>query len=160
LAQESYRANRKSGFALGEGNDRFVRPVSETLICDAPATVADYCQRAIFPPTVEVEQEELWVLLLNTKNRATHELLVYRGTVSACHVRIAELFREAVRLAAVSVIIVHNHPSGVPDPSPEDLAITRNAQEAARILDVQVLDHLIIGHERWVSLQQLGAFRN
>ncbi len=81
----------------------------------------------------------------------------YQGNVSASLVRIGELFRDAVRLDAAGVILVHNHPSGDPTPSPDDLHLTAEALAAGRLLDVEVLDHLVVGHDAWVSLRDRGV---
>lgn len=104
-----------------------------------------------------LEREELRVVLLNTKNVATELLTVYQGNVSASVVRIGELFRDAVRRNANGLILVHNHPSGDPTPSPDDLHLTAEAVAAGRLLDVAVLDHLIIGHDAYVSLRDRGV---
>ena len=82
--------------------------------------------------------------------------VVYQGNVSAALVRIGELFRDAVRRHAAGIIIVHNHPSGDPTPSPDDLHLTAEAVAAGRLLDVPVLDHVILGHGAFVSLRDRG----
>jgi len=82
---------------------------------------------------------------------------VYQGNVSTSVVRIGELFRDAVRRNASGLILVHNHPSGDPTPSPDDLHLTAEAVAAGRLLDVAVLDHLIIGHDAYVSLRDRGV---
>jgi DNA repair protein RadC len=104
-----------------------------------------------------LEHEELRVTLLNTKNVVLRIVTVYVGNVSSSLVRIGELFRDAVRLTASSVILVHNHPSGDPTPSPDDLHLTAEALAAGRLLDIQVLDHLIVGHDAYVSLRDRGV---
>jgi len=81
---------------------------------------------------------------------------VYVGNVSSALVRVAELFRDAVRQHAAGLILVHNHPSGDPAPSPDDLHLTAEAVAAGRLLDVPVLDHLLIGHDAYVSLRDRG----
>lgn len=103
-----------------------------------------------------LEQEHLRVLLLDTRNRVTEVCEVYRGSLNSSLIRVAEIFRDAVRANAASVIIVHNHPSGDPTPSPEDVSVTRAIIEAGRLLDVEVLDHLVIGQGRFVSLKAKG----
>jgi DNA repair protein RadC len=103
-----------------------------------------------------LEREELRVVLLNARNAVLGAPTVYQGNVSAALVRIGELFRDAVRQHAVGIIVVHNHPSGDPTPSPDDLHLTAQAVAAGRLLDVQVLDHLIIGHDAYVSLRDRG----
>jgi DNA repair protein RadC len=81
---------------------------------------------------------------------------VYQGNVSASLVRVGELFRDAVRLAAAGTILVHNHPSGDPTPSPDDLHLTAEALAAGRLLDSDLLDHLVIGHDAYVSMRDRG----
>lgn len=104
-----------------------------------------------------LEREELRVLSLNAKNVVQRVSHVYVGNVSASLVRVGELFRDAVRLDASGVVLVHNHPSGDPTPSPDDLHLTAEAIAAGRLLDVDVLDHVIIGHDAWVSLRDRGV---
>jgi DNA repair protein RadC len=104
-----------------------------------------------------LEREELRSVLLNTKNVVTAMVTVYAGNLAGSSVRIGEVFRDAVRRQAASMVVVHNHPSGDPSPSAEDLRITRELAEAGRLLDIDLLDHLVIGHGRWVSLRALGA---
>jgi DNA repair protein RadC len=110
--------------------------------------------------TVEMsrlEREELRVLSLNAKNVVQRVSIVYVGNVSASLVRVGELFRDAVRLDASGIVLVHNHPSGDPTPSPDDLHLTAEAIAAGRLLDVDVLDHVVIGHDAWVSLRDRGV---
>jgi len=104
-----------------------------------------------------LEREELRVVLLNTKNVVLRVTTVYQGNVSSSLVRVGELFRDAVRLNATGIILVHNHPSGDPTPSPDDLHLTAEALAAGRLLDIDVLDHLVIGHDAWVSLRDRGV---
>lgn len=104
-----------------------------------------------------LEREELWVVLLNTKNLVLRVVPVYRGNVSASLVRVGELFQDAVRVGASSLILAHNHPSGDPTPSPDDLHLTAEALAAGRLLDIEVLDHLVIGHDAWISLRDRGV---
>ncbi len=104
-----------------------------------------------------LEREELRVLSLNAKNAVQRVSTVYVGNVSASLVRVGELFRDAVRLDASGVILVHNHPSGDPTPSPDDLHLTAEAIAAGRLLDVDVLDHVVIGQDAWISLRDRGV---
>ena len=104
-----------------------------------------------------LEREELRVVLLDTKNHVLRVTTVYQGNVNASLVRIGELYRDAVRLDAAGVILVHNHPSGDPTPSPDDLHLTAAALAAGRLLDIQLLDHLVIGHDAFVSLRDRGV---
>jgi DNA repair protein RadC len=104
-----------------------------------------------------LEREELRVVSLNAKNVVQRVSTVYVGNVSASLVRVGELFRDAVRLDASGVVLVHNHPSGDPTPSPDDLHLTAESIAAGRLLDVDVLDHVVIGHDAWVSLRDRGV---
>jgi DNA repair protein RadC len=103
-----------------------------------------------------LEQEHLRVLLLNTRAQVMAVTEVYKGNVSSALVRTAELFREAVRQNAPSLILVHNHPSGDPTPSPDDVTMTKQALEAGALLQIEMLDHVIIGDSRFQSLKALG----
>jgi DNA repair protein RadC len=104
-----------------------------------------------------LEREELRVVLLNTKNVVLCVRTVYVGNVSAALVRVGELFRDAVRHHAAAIVVVHNHPSGDPAPSADDLHLTAECVAAGRLLDVAVLDHLIVGHDAYVSLRDRGV---
>jgi DNA repair protein RadC len=117
---------------------------------------ADLAERLI-PAMGHLEREELRSVLLNTKNTVTGMVTVYAGNLAGSPVRVGEVFREAVRRQSAAMVVVHNHPSGDPSPSAEDLRITRELAEAGRLLDIELLDHLVIGHGRWVSLRALGA---
>lgn len=103
-----------------------------------------------------LEQEELRVILLDTRNRVIFIETVYRGSVNTSQMRVGELFKLAIRKAATSIIVVHNHPSGDPAPSPEDVAVTRAIIQAGKLMDVEVLDHLIIGRGGYISLKERG----
>ena len=104
-----------------------------------------------------LEREELRAVLLNTKNVVLRVVTVYQGNVNSSLVRVGELFRDAVRVNATGVILVHNHPSGDPTPSPDDLHLTAEALAAGRLLDIDLLDHLVIGHDAYVSLRDRGV---
>ncbi len=103
-----------------------------------------------------LEQEHLRVLLLNTRNRLLDICEIYRGSVNSAQVRVAEVFRDAVRRNATAIIVAHNHPSGDPTPSPDDIALTRSLIQAGKLLGIEVIDHLIIGRSRFVSLKREG----
>ena len=117
---------------------------------------ADVGER-LLPAMGHLEREELVVLLLNTKNVVTARRTVYAGNLAGSSVRVGEVFRDAVRRQAAAVVVVHNHPSGDPSPSADDLRITAELAEAGRLLDIELLDHVVIGAEGWVSLRSLGA---
>src|SRR6185436_10039462 len=103
-----------------------------------------------------LDQEQLWVLCLNSKNRIQHAQAIYQGTVNSAQIRPAEVFRPAMRLNSPAIIIAHAHPSGDPAPSPEDVLITRELVSAGNILEIELLDHLVIGAGRWVSMRERG----
>ncbi len=103
-----------------------------------------------------LEQEELRVVVLSTKNRLIDVITVYRGTLNSSSVRVAEVFKAAIRRNAASLIVAHNHPSGDPAPSPEDIAVTRELVAAGKLLGVDVLDHLVVGKGCWISLRERG----
>lgn len=102
------------------------------------------------------EEERLTVVLLDTKNRVVDMPEVYKGSVNTSLVRVGEIFREAVRQNCAALVVAHNHPSGDPTPSPEDVRLTELIVEAGRLLDIEVLDHLVIGQERAISLKERG----
>jgi DNA repair protein RadC len=103
-----------------------------------------------------LEQEELRVLLLDTRNRVLKIDTVYRGSLNSSQIRIGELFKLAIRVNCAALIVVHNHPSGDPTPSPDDVAVTRALVQAGKLLDIEVLDHLVIGLGKFVSLKERG----
>ena len=100
------------------------------------------------------EQEHFVVLYLDTRNRVIDREILYKGSLNTSLVRIGEVFRGAVRRNCAGVIVAHNHPSGDSSPSPEDIALTRRLVDAGKLLEVDVLDHVIIGHNHFVSLRE------
>jgi DNA repair protein RadC len=103
-----------------------------------------------------LQQEHLRVLLLNTKNEVLATQEIYKGNVNSAVVRVAEVLRPAIRENCPSIIIVHNHPSGDPTPSHEDILVTRQIRTSAEMMDIELLDHVIIGGQRYVSLKEKG----
>jgi DNA repair protein RadC len=103
-----------------------------------------------------LEQEQLRVVLLNTRNEVIAIRTLYQGTTNQAPVRVGEVFREAVRANAVAIIVVHNQPTGEPTPSSADIELTRELVSAGKTLDVPLLDHMIIGLGRHVSMKRLG----
>ncbi len=123
----------------------------DRAVINSPQDVANLLQAEM----ATLEQEHLRVLLLNTRNQVLNTVEVYVGNVNSSIVRPAEVFRPAVRDNAPSIIIVHNHPSGDPTPSPEDVNITRELVAAGKLLSIELLDHLVIGSGgRYVSLNE------
>jgi len=103
------------------------------------------------------QQEHLVVLLLNTKNEILAEEVVFVGTLDSSLAHPREIFRTAIRRSSAALILVHNHPSGDPTPSAEDLQITRRMAQAGEILGIEVLDHIILGDQRYRSLREEGV---
>lgn len=124
----------------------------ERPVVHSPADVASLLgsEMALLP------QEEFWVLHLDTRNRVVRVQRLYRGSLNQATVRVAEVFRDAIRDNAAAIIVAHNHPSGDPTPSSQDIALTRALVEAGQLLDIPLLDHVIIGWGRWVSLKEQG----
>jgi DNA repair protein RadC len=102
-------------------------------------------------------QEQLRVVLLDRRNRVLDVVMVYQGNVRSAVVRIPELLRDAVVANAPAVVLVHNHPSGDPQPSDDDIRITKDAAAAAKLLSIDPLNHVILGQGRFVSLKELGV---
>lgn len=117
-----------------------------------PATIARYYMEDMR----HQKQERMKLLLLNTKSRLIGESEISIGTVNASLVSPRELFIEALQKNAVSIILLHNHPSGDPAPSTEDILVTRKIQEAGYMIGVELLDHIIIGDNRYTSLKEQG----
>lgn len=101
-----------------------------------------------------LSQENLWVMLLDTRNRVLKINKLYRGSLNASTVRISELFRPAIQINAASLILFHNHPSGDASPSPEDITLTKDTLKAGKLLDIEVLDHIVIGLGNFVSMKE------
>ena len=103
-----------------------------------------------------LDQEELRVVCLDTKNQVQTIHTVYVGSLNSAIIGVGEVFKEALKLNSAAIIVVHNHPSGDPIPSPEDVAVTRQIVQTGELLDIECLDHLVIGQGRWVSLRERG----
>lgn len=101
-------------------------------------------------------QEQLRVLCLDTKNVVVYQQTVYQGTVNSSVVRAAEVFKPAITRTCTAIVVVHNHPSGDPTPSPEDIRTTEQLRKAGELLDIELVDHIIMGQRRFVSLKQQG----
>ena len=129
---------------------------SERLCFDEPGTVADYLMEDLRYE----EQENLIVMFLNTKNRLIKEKLMFKGTVNLSVVSPREIFMEALELHAVRIVLVHNHPSGDPLPSDEDVVITEKIREAGLLLDIGLVDHVIIGDGCYTSMMEQGLLKS
>ena len=110
----------------------------------------------LMPEMSLLEQEHLRTILLDTKNHVVAIPTIYVGSVNTTMIRVSEVFREAVRRNCPSLIAVHNHPSGDPTPSPEDVMVTKQIVEAGKLLDIELMDHIILGSNRFVSLKERG----
>ena len=104
----------------------------------------------------DLAQEQLRILLLDTRNHVVGQRVIYQGTVNECPVRPAEVLQPAVVEGAPNIIVAHNHPSGDPTPSPDDTRTTRELQQACKLLGVKLLDHVVIGGDRYVSIKDFG----
>jgi len=134
---------------------RFIRQVREEVEVISPQAAARYLLEKVFTPFELFDQEETWVLLLNTKHKITHEAMVNRGTGNSAIIRPLEIFKPAAQINAMAIVLSHNHPSGDPSPSPEDIAVTRTLYQASQIMGVEFLDHIVVGKDRWASLKEL-----
>lgn len=143
-------AQLKSALELG-GRLR-TEMIGNRPLIKTPADAAE----VLLPEMGLLEQEEVRTMLLDTRNRLIASPMIYRGSLNACNMRIAEVFREAIRQNAASLIVAHNHPSGDPSPSTDDVNVTRELIKAGKMLDIELLDHLVIAQNRHVSLKERG----
>ncbi|MCC6190917.1 MAG: DNA repair protein RadC [Anaerolineales bacterium] len=140
--------------AAMEISRRLLAPEAERRQIRSPDDAA-----AIFQPLLmHRDQEYLYVLLLDTRNRVLGDPVeVYHGSLNTSLIRVCEVYRPAIRANAAGVVVCHNHPSGDPAPSPEDVAVTRAIVEAGKLLDIECLDHIVCGvAARFVSLKERG----
>lgn len=138
--------------AIELGNRLRQQTPDERPVIQSPADAAEL----VLYEMSGLSQEHLWVLILDTRNRVISKEKIYVGSLNSSSVRIGELFKAAIQRSAASLIVVHNHPSGDPTPSPEDISLTRAVVQAGKLLDIDVLDHLVIGQGRFVSLKEKG----
>ncbi len=139
----------KAALALGR---KLLQPEDERPVIHSPADAA----QILMPLLAHREQEYLVVMALDTRNRVLDVIEVYHGSLNASMVRVGELFKPALQRNAAAILIAHNHPSTDPTPSPEDVTVTRAIVQAGKLLDVSVLDHLVLGLSKWVSLKEKG----
>lgn len=127
---------------------------SESVAFSDPFAVAEYYMEELR----HEEQELLMLVMLNSKGRLIQDQVISKGTVNASLVSPREIFIEALRHQAVSILLLHNHPSGIPDPSREDLLLTERVRQAGAMLGIELLDHIIIGDRKSVSLREHGLW--
>jgi DNA repair protein RadC len=139
----------KAGIELGR---RVARKQVELLTIRSPQDAATYLMELL---SLE-QQEKFYCLYLNTKNQVVYEKAVFVGSLNASIVHPREVFKEAVKWSAASIIVAHNHPSGDPTPSREDIEVTRRLIDAGEMIGIECLDHLIVGDGRFVSLKEKG----
>lgn len=136
--------------ALLELNRRLARPAEPRYRIASPKDAA----RLVMPEMSHLKVEQMRVLALDTKNQVVLNRVLYQGTANATLLRIAEVYRPAVVRNCPAIILCHNHPSGDPTPSPEDFATTEQVIQAGKLFDIELVDHLIIGHNTYVSLKE------
>ena len=122
------------------------------LYLSGPDDVADMFMREMSV----LDREHFRAVLLNTKNRILGVRTISIGSLNASIVHAREVFKAAVAESAQAIVLVHNHPSGLPEPSSEDVAVTERLAEAGRILGIEVLDHIVLGSQGYSSLKELG----
>lgn len=144
---EAKAARIKAALAIAQ---RILKPQPQRMQITSPADVAPL----LMAHMGHLEQEHLCVAVLSTKNHLIRLVTVYVGTINSSSVRVCEVFKEALRLNAASIIVGHNHPSSDPTPSPEDVAVTRQLVLAGQLLGIELLDHLVIGQGHWISLRE------
>ena len=135
---------------LHEELNRILEKPAERPSINSPRDAYEY----LFPFMANAPREEFWIVILDTRNRIKQLVKLYTGTVNSSSVRLAEVFRHPIIETSPAIIIAHNHPSGSAEPSPDDIAVTRALVEAGKLLDIQILDHLVIGQGRFVSLKE------
>ncbi len=125
---------------------------NEKFTIRSPKDAATY----LMPDMVSLQQEHFVVLFLNVKNQILHKQTIFIGSLNASIVHPREIFREAVKRSAASIICAHNHPSGNPTPSAEDIDVTKRLLEAGKLMGIELLDHVIIGDHQFISLKEKG----
>lgn len=135
-------------------NILYATPPADLPNIGKPADAATF----IMPILTPLDHEEFWIMCLNYRHQLMAVRRIYSGTINQIDVRVAEVFRVALLDNAALLIVAHNHPSGVPDPSPEDIALTKLLADAGKLLEIELLDHLIFAPpDRWKSLREMGV---
>ena len=138
--------------SLELGRRQSVEPVRHRLTVSSPKEAG----KILMPLMGHLTREELWAMSLNTRGQVLRIDTIYRGSVNTSTIRIGEIFRPAIVHNATAIMLAHNHPSGIAEPSAEDVAVTRTIVKTGKQLDVAVMDHLVIGRNQYVSLRERG----
>jgi len=139
----------KAALALGR---KLLQPEDDRPTIHSPGDAA----QILMPMLAHREQEYMVVMPLDTRSRMLDVIEIYHGSLNSSMVRVGELFKPALQRNAAAILVAHNHPSTDPTPSSEDVSVTRAIVQAGKLLDVSVVDHLVIGLSRWVSLKEKG----
>ena len=134
------------------GRRMLIAAPEQRFVVRSPTDVA----QLLLAEMSHLEQEHFRVVYLDTRNQVLGIETIYIGSLNASHIRVAEVFRDAIKRNCAAIIVAHNHPSGDPSPSPEDVSVTRELASAGNLLDIELLDHLVIGQQRFVSLRERG----
>lgn len=133
--------------------------IDRLLVQRAPQITSPWdAVNALVPEMSALDQEEVRILLLSTRRHVICTITLYRGTLNSTEMRVAEVFRPAIIASADSILMIHNHPSGDPTPSPEDKSFTYRMRSAAAQLDIEVVDHIVVAGGRFLSLKERGFF--
>ncbi|MUV39430.1 UPF0758 protein [Lentibacillus sp. JNUCC-1] len=135
---------------LGQRMNQF-KP-GEKYVIRSPEDGADF----VMEEMRHLNQEHFVVLFLDTKNQVIHRKTIFIGSLNASIVHPREVFREAVKRSAASIICAHNHPSGDPTPSREDIHVTKRLAESGKLVGIELLDHIVIGDRKFISLKEKG----
>lgn len=136
--------------ALLELHRRLARPADQPYRIVSPRDAA----RLVMPEMRQLKTEHMRILVLDTKNQVVLNQIAYQGTANSSVLRVAEVFRPAIVRNCPAIILCHNHPSGDPTPSPEDISTTEQLVLAGKSLEIELVDHLIIGEDKYVSLRE------
>lgn len=140
--------------AIELGRRLATKDLEERFTIRSPEDAATFLMQDM----TSLQQEHFVCLFLNVKNQVLHKQTIFVGSLNASIVHPREIFREAVKRSAASIICAHNHPSGIPTPSPEDVDVTTRLYEAGKIVGVDLLDHIIIGDHQFISMKEKGYF--
>ncbi|MGN7476783.1 RadC family protein [Solibacillus silvestris] len=140
--------------AIELGRRLATKDLEERFTIRSPEDAATFLMQDM----TSLQQEHFVCLFLNVKNQVLHKQTIFVGSLNASIFHPREIYREAVKRSAASIICAHNHPSGVPTPSPEDIDVTMRLYEAGKIVGVDLLDHVIIGDHQFISMKEKGYF--